>query len=95
MLWFKITLFVFFVSLLIWRSSYDPQLHKEINYVCGPQPRKQPNRLLDAMLVFLIFFGGGIMVYFLPSDMTGITGESILGLLVMAIVSETRDSIYN
>ena len=94
-MWFKIVLFIFFVSLLIWRSGYNPQLHKELNYICGPQPRKQPDKLSNTVLIFLIFLGAGITVYFLPNGMTEITGESILGLLIMAVASEARDSIHN
>ena len=95
MIWFQIGIFVFFSSFVIWISNYNPELHDELSYIFGPQPKKNPNRFLDMTLVFFLLFGCAIMAYFIPTNKVGLTIGSTIGIIIMAIACVSRTEIHN
>lgn len=95
MVWFKIGISIFFSSFAIWVSNYDLQLHAELNHVFGLQPKKNPSRLLDVILIFIILFGCALMAYSMPTDQIGLTVGSIIGMIIMAIACVLRTDIHN
>jgi len=95
MILIKIGIFAFFALFLIWISNYDPRLHAELDYFFGPEPKKNPSRLLNITLIFLILFGCAVMIFFMPTDEIGVTIGSIIGMVIMAIACVFRTEICN
>jgi len=95
MIWFKVGVFAVVSSFVIWVSNYSPRLHADLNYFFGYQPKKNPSRLLDAILIFIMLFGCLVMVYFTPTKQFGVTVGSIIGMIIMVVALVSRRNIHN
>jgi len=95
MIWAKVIIFVSLSFLAIWMSNYSSRLHAELDYVSGPQPRKNPSRFLDAILIFFIMLGCAMFSFFISEDTVGITTGSMTGIIIVGIAWVGRFNINN
>jgi hypothetical protein len=89
----KIGLFVLLVVFLIKMSNEDRELNAELDHLFEVSSGKTANRSSGTVSAAFILIGCAIAVYFMPFDKVGLTGGTVLGVLIAAIATVSRSGV--